>query len=90
MRRTGLKLFIIVIVRQKLTCHGEEVGFSFLQKPLHHLRIAIAAHGSAGDMNATCLKGGGVVDGGGVSLFVVQTVDMVAEPSTPRIWMIST
>ena len=75
-RRTGLKLFIIVVVRQELTCHGEQVGFSFLQKPLHHLRIAIAAYGSAGNADPARLEGGGVVDGGGVSLFVVQTVDM--------------
>ena len=74
--RTGLELFIIVIVSQELPGHGEQVGLALLQEALHHLGIAVTAHRRTGNFDAPGLEGSGIVDGMGMALLVIQTVDM--------------
>ena len=75
-RGARLELLIVVLIRQELTGHGEQVRLSLPEIPLHQRRIPVAAHRCAGDLNPPRLESGGVVDGMGMILFHIQAVDM--------------
>ena len=73
---SGLELFIVPGVCQKLPGQGEQVGFPLPEIPLHQGRVSIAPHRGAGDFQPPGLEGGGVVNGGGVILLKIHAVYM--------------